>query len=852
MDITDNSTMIKRLYWRGDFLYNVQEDDPVFHALEVVSVAWRKKRNGEPFLVLVIGDKTRDVDAIAWGDVATKLGWIATPGAVLAIRGHFSSSAGYGGRVTIYDAELLEPGEYDPGHVFLSSPVPHFRLVKELEKLIDSIEDPFLGELLRRLLLDDGEFAARWRAMPAAKFYHHPYRHGLMEHSVGAAQCAGILASFLPGVDRGLAIAGELLHDMGKVEAYRVVGRKIDFSDAGRLEGEIPLGYYRLRRTIDKIEGFPRDLALKLRHILLSHHGKIEYGSPVTPRLREALLVHMMDNLGGTLGSFDRLERGLWEGQVWSRWDYVLRGSAYFGGASLESGLWGFRAGEGEIPGTDERDDPFKEEPVPPPEDDSQAGDQPLPPDDDDFFFDEVDAPHGDEPEVDAPHGEEPDVDIPPEPEPDPVSEPEPDPVSEPEPELEPEPGVDEGDVSGDTEVPGDVEPDGVVEPEPEPEPEPVQGPRWRGSVDLWYDPTAVPRRPPVDPTPRSDEPGGRTPAPRHRKPLDTSDLLDRYPLDRYLLALAKVLARWASESFPELPNELPELPKQELYGAASKVDVRTNVIFFHLVGEAQSVHFRVERDVYDRCGIELGHGVRVLVTAKATSNPQTNLLLQVENMELGGGPKQSPGEMLRQPVDDYVSSLVRILAARLGAEVLVDVRELEVSGTIGEVFDGAAPVTFELKGAGGCNVACDLREEAQVDVELAEGAAVYATVVPTVVDHELRLVVSKLVPDGSMKSRGRQKGSGDRTKWCLEVIAANPGIETKEIAVLGVRFKCSDQEWKWLNEPENGKELNKRVSLEQKALYQVLRRLEDKVESRRGGAKRNKKCWFVIDQQSE
>ena len=127
-----------------------------------------------------------------------------------------------------------------------------------------------------------------------------------------------------------MAVTGALLHDIGKLDAYAVEGEAIDLADAGKLQGEIPLGHYRVRRTIEDLDGFPSALAEAVLHIILSHHGALEHGSPVVPCTREATLVHMIDNLGGRLGSFDRLEKTLADGQRWSGYDRALEGSAYF------------------------------------------------------------------------------------------------------------------------------------------------------------------------------------------------------------------------------------------------------------------------------------------------------------------------------------------------------------------------------------------------------------------------------------------------------------------------------------------------------------------------------------------
>ena len=140
---------------------------------------------------------------------------------------------------------------------------------------------------------------------------------------------SAISANF-PGIDREVAVTGALLHDIGKLDAYASTGVAIDLTDLGKLQGEIPLGYYRIRRLIEDLPGFPEQLAAAVLHIILSHHGALEHGSPVVPCTREATLVHMIDNLGGRLGSFDRLEKELPQGSRWSAFDRALGGGAFF------------------------------------------------------------------------------------------------------------------------------------------------------------------------------------------------------------------------------------------------------------------------------------------------------------------------------------------------------------------------------------------------------------------------------------------------------------------------------------------------------------------------------------------
>ena len=177
---------------------------------------------------------------------------------------------------------------------------------------------------------------ALYRIAPAAKHYHQAYLHGLLEHSLTVAQAVSAISATFPGIDRDVAVTGALLHDIGKLEAY-TCDAPIDMTDDGRLQGEIPLGYYRVRRVIEDLAGFPDGLAQAVLHIILSHHGALEHGSPVVPCTREATLVHMIDNLGGRLGSFDRLEKELAPGAAWSGFDRAIGSGAYFGSAGASA-----------------------------------------------------------------------------------------------------------------------------------------------------------------------------------------------------------------------------------------------------------------------------------------------------------------------------------------------------------------------------------------------------------------------------------------------------------------------------------------------------------------------------------
>jgi 3'-5' exoribonuclease len=201
----------------------------------------------------------------------------------------------------------------------------------DLRELVATVQSPHLRRLLGVIFAEGSPTWTAYRDAPAAKHYHQAYRHGLLEHSVTVAQAVGAAAATFAGIDRDVAVTGALLHDLGKIETYEMTGEEIRMSDAGRLQGEISLGYYFIRRVIEGLDGFPPETEQALLHIVLSHHGSLRHGSPVVPCTREATLVHMIDNLGAKLGSFDRVESDLADGESWSAFDKGIGAGAYFG-----------------------------------------------------------------------------------------------------------------------------------------------------------------------------------------------------------------------------------------------------------------------------------------------------------------------------------------------------------------------------------------------------------------------------------------------------------------------------------------------------------------------------------------
>jgi 3'-5' exoribonuclease len=256
---------------------------------------------------------------------------VAQPGVAIRARGRFEISERYGAQLILQSAAPAQDGDYRLADLMDAPATSVEQMEADMRRLIGTVRNPHLARLLEALFGERAEVWQRFRRAPAAKFYHQAYVHGLLEHSLSVGQAVSVVSGSFPGIDRDVAVTGALIHDIGKIEAYASDPFAIDLTDDGKLLGEIPLGYYIVRTEIERIAGFPPDLARAVLHIVLSHHGLLENGSPVTPCTREATVVHAMDNLGGKLGSFDRLEKGLKDGESWSRFDRAISGSAWFG-----------------------------------------------------------------------------------------------------------------------------------------------------------------------------------------------------------------------------------------------------------------------------------------------------------------------------------------------------------------------------------------------------------------------------------------------------------------------------------------------------------------------------------------
>ncbi|MBE0582388.1 MAG: HD domain-containing protein, partial [Desulfofustis sp.] len=227
-------------------------------------------------------------------------------GAVVRVRGQVQT---YNNKlqVQIKDIEAVDAAVWQPEDFVAASTRSQDDMRSELERLIGTVRTPYLRSLLKRIF--DSATGPLFQTAPAAKGIHHAYLGGLLEHSLSMARVAALLAEHYRGINRDLLVAGALLHDIGKTEELLNTTGVIDYTDVGRLKGHLVIGCELIGRAARGVDGFPDDVLTHLQHLVLSHHGRLEFGSPVLPMTAEALLLSFIDDLDAKMNLVEQLSR---------------------------------------------------------------------------------------------------------------------------------------------------------------------------------------------------------------------------------------------------------------------------------------------------------------------------------------------------------------------------------------------------------------------------------------------------------------------------------------------------------------------------------------------------------------
>ena len=312
---------------KRQFVQDLQEGERVDDLFLVKASRLAETRAGKPYLQLSVMDRSGEINGPVW-ERAEELAPYCQSGSFVRLQGLVQS---YRQQLQL-KIDALQPCSRE--EVCLADFLPSCskdrkEMAGRLQRLVRSVENPHLKKLLNRFM-KKGPLWQRFQESPAAKGIHHAYLGGLLEHSLSVALLADTISSHYPGVDRSLLIAGALLHDVGKVEELQMDLALIEYTPRGRLKGHLVMGSEMVAAEASRIKEFPEELLEQLQHLILSHHGRQEFGSPAVPMTIEAFLLSFLDDLDAKMNLMEQLRSKMTEpGLQWTEYQRSLERFLY-------------------------------------------------------------------------------------------------------------------------------------------------------------------------------------------------------------------------------------------------------------------------------------------------------------------------------------------------------------------------------------------------------------------------------------------------------------------------------------------------------------------------------------------
>lgn len=302
------------------FVSDLKPDQSVTSFFLVCEKEVRATREGKAYLRMELGDRTGRIEARMWDgferDIATveNESYVKVQARVENYRGKL--------QLSLDKIRRAEDSEVEAGDFFPHTAEDISTLYTRLLVQTGIVDDPWLRQLLNGVL-HDPELIPLLKRAPAAKSMHHAFIGGLLEHMVSLCGLCINVARNYPEINLDLLMTGAALHDIGKLEELRYV-RAFGYTDDGQLLGHIMIGYEWVTKKIDAIPGFPPALKTLVQHMIISHHGQYDFGSPKLPMFREALLLHYLDDLDSKMGAVRAaLASDMGDGN-WTAWNAAL------------------------------------------------------------------------------------------------------------------------------------------------------------------------------------------------------------------------------------------------------------------------------------------------------------------------------------------------------------------------------------------------------------------------------------------------------------------------------------------------------------------------------------------------
>jgi 3'-5' exoribonuclease len=289
------------------YVNQLSHGDSVDESYLVADKQLRANRQGNLYLQIELRDKTGSVGARLW-NASEDLARSFDAGDYLHVRGKtqiFQGSL----QIILTHIDVLDPSRVEAEDYLPQSTQNTTKLMARLREVLLAMSNPHLRALIECFLIDD-DFVRKFALAPAGIKNHHAYQGGLLEHVVALLNIADRIIDLYPEIDRDLLLTGIFLHDIGKVDELSYE-RALAYTDEGQLVGHLVMGVEMLRDKVERTtdltgEPFPTELLLRLKHMIVSHHGAYEFGSPKLPMTLEAVALHYLDNLDAKIHAFSR------------------------------------------------------------------------------------------------------------------------------------------------------------------------------------------------------------------------------------------------------------------------------------------------------------------------------------------------------------------------------------------------------------------------------------------------------------------------------------------------------------------------------------------------------------------
>jgi 3'-5' exoribonuclease len=291
------------------------------------------KKDGNPYLTLTLGDRSGTIAGVVWDNVERNAA-AAQAGDVVQVQGQVGE---FRDRLQVVVRVLAAqpPDRCDVADFLPATGRNREAMFERLTQLTSGLANPHLKALMN-LFWEDADFVAAFKAAPAAKLMHHAYIGGLLEHTLSMALLCDRIGGHYAGIDMDLLLCGAILHDIGKTRELSYTLR-FDYSDEGRLLSHIVIGLELVDAKIRQLDGFPKRLADLLKHLIVSHHGSRELGSPEPPKTIEALLLNHIDEIDSKVNAIrDFMQREDGEAH-WTPYHRLLERHFYKGPGGWES-----------------------------------------------------------------------------------------------------------------------------------------------------------------------------------------------------------------------------------------------------------------------------------------------------------------------------------------------------------------------------------------------------------------------------------------------------------------------------------------------------------------------------------